>query len=29
MEILTPLLLVVIVLELGMIYVRLPETDKK
>ena len=28
MEILTPLLLVVIVLELGMIYVRLPETDK-
>jgi len=29
MEILTTLLLVVIVLELGMIYVRLPETDKK
>ena len=29
MEWLTPLLLVVIVLELGMIYVRLPETDKK
>ena len=29
MEFLTPLLLVVIVLELGMIYVRLPETDKK
>jgi hypothetical protein len=29
MELLTPMLLVVIVLELGMIYVRLPETDKK
>ena len=28
MEWLTPLLLIVIVLELGMIYVRLPETDK-
>ena len=28
MEWLTNLLLVVIVLELGMIYIRLPETDK-